>query len=77
MRLVLAAGRGDRADRAERAAARVPQDAGQRHHQLAATSMVPVLAEPDALPRAQRQLAVRNWDTQRRAQEAGLYVCWL
>lgn len=60
--MVLAAGRGDGADGAERAARRVPQDAGQRHDQLATTSVVPVLAEPDALPCAQRQLAVRNWD---------------
>lgn len=60
--MVLAAGRGDRADRAERATRRVPQDAGQRHHQLAAASVVAVFAEPDALPRAQRQLAVCDRD---------------
>lgn len=63
--MVLAAGRRDRADRAEGAARRVPQDTSQRHHQLAAASVVTVLTQPNALPRAQRQLAVGDRDAQR------------
>lgn len=50
--MVLAAGRRDRADRAEGAARRVPQDTSQRYHQLAAAGVIAVFAQPNALPRA-------------------------
>lgn len=52
--MVLAAGRSDGTDRAEGTARRVPQDAGQRYHELATTGVVAVLAKPNTLPRAER-----------------------
>lgn len=58
--MVLAAGRSDRADRAEGTARRVPQDTSQCYHKLATTGLVTMFAEPNTLPRAQRQLAVRD-----------------
>lgn len=74
MRVVLAARRRYWADRAEGAAGRVAQATGQGENELAAARVVAVLAEPDALPGAQGELALGYGDAQRGAQEAGLDV---
>lgn len=72
--LSLAAGAGHRADGAEGRAVGVAQAPVERAEELARARVVPVLAEPHALPRAQVQLALGDGDGEGGAQEAGLHV---
>jgi len=65
---------GDRRDGGQRAAGLFARTSGQRDHQLPGSGLVAVLAQPNALPRAQRQLAIGDRDCQGAAQEAGLHV---
>lgn len=70
----LTAGARHRADGRHGGTARVPQAAVERDEQLAGARVVSVLAQPNTLPGTQVQLALRDGDGQRRAQEAGLDV---
>lgn len=65
---------GDRRHRRQWAARRIARTARQRDHQLAGAGMVAMLAQPDALPGAQRQFALADRYCQRAAQEAGFDV---
>lgn len=49
-----------------------PEAALKGHHQLAGSRLVPVLAEPDPLPCAQRETALADGQREGRAEEAGL-----
>lgn len=70
----LTGGAGHWADGRHGRAARVAQAAVERDEQLARARMVPVLAQPDALPCAQVQLALRYRDSERAAEKARLHV---
>lgn len=72
--LTLTARTGHGADGRQGRAGRVSQAAVQRDEQLAGARVVSVFAQPDALPRAQVQLAFRYRDRERRAQETCFYV---
>lgn len=61
-------------DGTERSAIGVPQTPIQRDEKFARARMVPMFAQPDALPRAQVQLALSDRNGKRRTQETRLYV---
>ena len=51
-----------------------PQAALQGDHQLPRSGLIPVLAQPDTLPRAQCQASLADGQCQRRAQKTGFDV---
>lgn len=72
--LSLTARAGHWTDWREGGARGVRQAPVQGDEQLPGARVVPVLAQPDALPRAQVQFALGDGDGERRAQEARLHV---